>query len=65
MAVLLEGPPGTGKSSIIAALAARCGRELVRINISEQTEIADLVGQFLPAAGQGGHEVSIDFIVTL
>ncbi|KAF4688471.1 AAA ATPase midasin, partial [Perkinsus olseni] len=58
MAVLLEGPPGTGKSSIIAALAARCGRELVRINISEQTEIADLVGQFLPAAGQGSHEVS-------
>ena len=48
-AVLLEGPPGVGKSALIGALARRCGRELERINLSEHSDVQDLVGADLPA----------------
>jgi MoxR-like ATPase len=48
--VLLEGSPGVGKSSLIEALARASGYDLVRINLSEQTDLADLFGQDLPTA---------------
>ena len=51
--VLLEGPPGVGKSSIIAHLAAMAGHALVRINLSEYTELSDLLGTDLPAPDEG------------
>ncbi len=35
--VLLEGSPGVGKTSLVAALAKSAGHPLVRINLSEQT----------------------------
>lgn len=35
--VLLEGSPGVGKTSLVAALAKVSGHNLVRINLSEQT----------------------------
>lgn len=35
--ILLEGSPGVGKTSLVAAIAKLCGYELVRINLSEQT----------------------------
>ncbi|CAN0109706.1 unnamed protein product [Ectocarpus sp. 6 AP-2014] len=47
-AVLLEGSPGVGKTSLISALAAATGHELVRINLSEQTDVSDLFGSDLP-----------------
>lgn len=46
--VLLEGSPGAGKTSLVATLAALTGHELVRINVSEQTELVDLFGAELP-----------------
>lgn len=46
--VLLEGSPGAGKTSLITSLAAMTGHELVRINLSEQTELVDLFGGELP-----------------
>lgn len=51
--ILLEGAPGVGKTSVIATLAAATGHRLVRINLSEQTEISDLLGSDLPAAQTG------------
>lgn len=35
--ILLEGPPGCGKSSTVVALAAVTGHPLTRLNLSEQT----------------------------
>ena len=35
--ILLEGFPGVGKTSIVAALSRLLGYELTRINLSEQT----------------------------
>uniref|UniRef100_A0A0G4HWH0 Midasin n=1 Tax=Chromera velia CCMP2878 TaxID=1169474 RepID=A0A0G4HWH0_9ALVE len=49
-AILLEGSPGIGKTAVVQALAQACGRSLVRINISEQTDMMDLLGSDLPAS---------------
>ena len=46
--ILLEGSPGVGKTSLISALARASGHSLVRINLSEQTDISDLMGGDLP-----------------
>nr|CCC89279.1 unnamed protein product [Trypanosoma congolense IL3000] len=48
-AILLEGSPGVGKTSIVEALGCAQGRHVVRINLSEQTDIMDLFGTFLPS----------------
>ena len=55
--LLLEGSPGVGKTSLVAALAQAAGHELVRINLSEQTDVSDLFGADLPVEGsdKGGH----------
>ena len=55
--LLLEGSPGVGKTSLVAALAEASGHELVRINLSEQTDVSDLFGADLPVEGSetGGH----------
>ncbi len=50
-AVLLEGSPGVGKTSLVQALATASGRELCRINLSEQTDLIDLFGSDLPVVG--------------
>ncbi|GAA6035232.1 hypothetical protein NBRC10512_006266 [Rhodotorula toruloides] len=49
--VLLEGSPGVGKTSLITALAAATGHPLVRINLSDQTDLMDLLGSDLPVEG--------------
>jgi midasin len=54
--VLLEGSPGVGKTSLVAALAAASSHSLVRINLSEQTDIMDLLGSHLPVEGGTGAE---------
>jgi midasin len=50
-ALLLEGLPGVGKTSLITALATASGHRLVRINLSEQTDMKDLLGLVLPVNG--------------
>ncbi|XP_071957015.1 midasin-like [Antedon mediterranea] len=54
-AILLEGSPGVGKTSLVSALARASGHQLVRINLSEQTDVTDLFGADLPVeGGEGG-----------
>lgn len=48
-AVLLEGPPGVGKTSVVESLAKAVGYNVVRINLSEHTDLADLFGTDLPS----------------
>ena len=56
--VLLEGSPGVGKTSLVGALAAASGHRLVRINLSEQTDIADLIGSDLPVPENDSQGIS-------
>ncbi|KZV82948.1 hypothetical protein EXIGLDRAFT_754664 [Exidia glandulosa HHB12029] len=49
--ILLEGSPGVGKTSLVVALAGRTGNSLVRINLSDQTDLVDLFGSDLPVQG--------------
>lgn len=51
-AVLLEGSPGVGKTSIVEALGCALAHPVVRINLSEQTDIMDLFGTYLPCPSE-------------
>lgn len=51
--ILLEGPPGCGKSSLINALADFAGFSFVRLNLSESTEMSDLLGTDAPGDRPG------------
>uniref|UniRef100_A0A452YC03 AAA+ ATPase domain-containing protein n=1 Tax=Aegilops tauschii subsp. strangulata TaxID=200361 RepID=A0A452YC03_AEGTS len=54
--LLLEGSPGVGKTSLIMSLAGFSGHNVVRINLSEQTDMMDLLGSDLPLEGENGIE---------
>ncbi|CAK5046856.1 unnamed protein product [Meloidogyne enterolobii] len=51
---MLEGSPGSGKSSLVMALAAATGHKLIRLNLSEQTDVYDLFGTDVPVAQSNG-----------
>lgn len=54
--ILLEGSPGVGKTTLIAALADAIGMPLTRINLSDQTDLMDLFGSDVPIEGaEAGH----------
>ena len=46
--ILIEGPPGVGKTSLVENLAKVTGRNLIRVNLSEQTDMMDLLGSEYP-----------------
>ena len=48
--LLLEGSPGIGKTATVIALANLTGNSLIRINLSDQTDVSDLFGSDLPVA---------------
>ncbi|XP_032667152.1 midasin [Odontomachus brunneus] len=54
--ILLEGSPGVGKTSLVSALAKAAGHTLLRINLSDQTDVSDLFGADLPVEGGKGGE---------
>lgn len=55
-AILLEGSPGVGKTSLVSALAALAGHHLQRINLSDQSDLIDLFGSDLPVEGGSAGE---------
>lgn len=46
--ILIEGPPGVGKTALVEQVAKVTGRKLVRVNLSEQTDMMDLLGSEYP-----------------
>ncbi|KAL2334884.1 hypothetical protein Fmac_016097 [Flemingia macrophylla] len=46
--VLLVGETGTGKTTIVQNLASRLGQKLTVFNLSQQSDVADLLGGFKP-----------------
>jgi ATP-dependent Lon protease len=54
-ALCLVGPPGTGKTSLGAAVATALGRPFVRINVSGTMDLGEMVGvsRALPGAQPG------------
>ncbi|KAJ8930712.1 hypothetical protein NQ314_016477 [Rhamnusium bicolor] len=57
-AILLEGSPGVGKTSLVTALAKFTGHKIFRVNLSDQTDISDLFGADLPVEGGSGGQFS-------
>lgn len=48
-AILLEGPPGVGKTSLIENVSSAIGYQMVRINLCEHTDLTDLFGSDQPS----------------
>ena len=46
--ILLEGPPGVGKTSTVESIARAIGKKIIRINLSEHTDMMDLLGSEYP-----------------
>lgn len=51
--ILLEGSPGVGKTTLVEAMSKAVGTQLIRVNLSDQTDMMDLLGANLPSA-EGG-----------
>ncbi|EAQ89112.1 hypothetical protein CHGG_05731 [Chaetomium globosum CBS 148.51] len=50
--LLLVGETGIGKTTVIQQLAESLGRQLVAVNLSQQSEAGDLLGGFKPVSSQ-------------
>ncbi|KAF2400820.1 midasin [Trichodelitschia bisporula] len=49
--ILIEGNPGVGKTTLVSAISKALGKRLVRINLSDQTDLMDLFGSDVPVEG--------------
>ena len=47
--VLIEGSPGIGKTTIIQNICTKINKKFTRINLSEHTDIIDLIGSEYPS----------------
>lgn len=59
--VLIEGPPGVGKTSLVENLAKQTGKKLIRVNLSEQTDMMDLLGSEYPTASAEEDEIKFSW----
>ncbi|KAL0216461.1 hypothetical protein P9112_008645 [Eukaryota sp. TZLM1-RC] len=59
--ILVEGPPGAGKTSLISALADFTGNSVARINFSEHSDLLEIIGSFVPNPNNNSDDNSPDF----
>ena len=50
--VLIEGPPGIGKTILVEYIALKLNQKIFKISISEHTDISDLLGMDLPVSNK-------------
>ncbi|KRZ44564.1 Midasin [Trichinella pseudospiralis] len=55
--ILIQGSPGVGKSTLVIEFAALTGHEIIRINLSEQTDLCDLFGSEFPVVTKNGTQM--------
>ena len=56
--LLLEGPPGIGKTAVVVQCARLLGYEVERINFTKDTSVDTLIGKHIPRIDEhGGHLV--------
>ena len=56
--LLLEGPPGIGKTAVVVQCAKLLGYEVDRINFTKDTSVDTLIGKHIPRMDErGGHMV--------
>ena len=48
--ILIEGSPGVGKTTLIQNIAKKINKKIHRINLSEHTDIVDLIGSQYPSS---------------
>ena len=48
--ILIEGSPGIGKTTIVQNLAKKLNKKIHRVNLSEHTDMIDLVGSQFPTS---------------
>jgi len=51
--LLIEGPPGIGKTAVVRLAACMIGLRCTRINFNHQLDPAEVLGRYMPAAGGG------------
>jgi len=59
--ILIEGPPGVGKTSLVENLARQTGKKLIRVNLSEQTDMMDLLGSEYPMTSAEEDEIKFSW----
>jgi MoxR-like ATPase len=59
--VVLEGPPGTGKSTLLRAIAADVGQDVVFVEGNAELTPARLIGQYDPSAVLAGGYLPANF----
>ena len=58
-ALLLQGPPGIGKTAIVLAVANIVDAEVERINFSASTSVEQLFGSIVPCVGADGRRAFV------
>ena len=64
-AVLLEGDTASGKTEVVKEFARICRRELVVMSMTEETEVSELMGRWLPTQHTSDHDVLSDATKTI
>lgn len=64
-ALLLEGPPGIGKTAVVKQIAKILGYTVERINFSSSTTMDQLIGTIIPCCIDGHRVVYLSQFCTL